>query len=171
MPRARAKTRALISSISVVAVVVAAGCGCAECDEDHLPNKGHAATPDDLVRLVQHEAKFECWSAMYDLLSAKTREKYSRLEWRLAVSSIKVPDYDYKVVDVAEKGSYGEFLSNPLNENEGFAYYDYQEPPKKKMKLKLLLLKEGTPAEWRIGMLDQDERIRAGDGRYWWFDR
>ena len=138
---------------------------------DRLPNRGHATEPAELAGIVQHEAKYECWSQLYDLLSEKTRDKYSRLEWRLAVSSIKVPDYDYRVVDVAEKGAYLDFLGNPADENEGFAYYDYEEPGKKKLKLKLLLLKQGGPPEWRIAMLDQDERVRAGDGRYWWFDR
>jgi hypothetical protein len=147
-----------------------AGCGCAECDEERIPHRGHAATPEDLVQVVQHEAHYDCASEMYDLLSAKTREKYSRLEWRLGVSSIRVPDYDYKVVDVAEKGTFVAFLPNPLDANEGFAYYDYQEPGKKKMKLKLLLLLQGTPAEWKIAMLDQNDRIAAGDSRYWWFD-
>lgn len=152
-------------------LVVAAGCGCGECCEERLPNRGHATASEDLVRIVQHEAKNECWSEMYDLLSNRTRDKYSRLEWRLGVSSIRVPDYDYRVIDVAEKGTYIEFLANPTNDFEGFAYYDYQEPPKKKMKLKLLLLREGTPGEWRIAMVDQQERIERGDLRYWWFDR
>jgi hypothetical protein len=151
------------------AALALAGCSCGECSEDRLPNRGKAATEKDLVEIVQHAARNECWSEMYDLLSARTREKYSRLDWRLGVSSIRVPDYDYRVIDVAEKGKYSDTLPNPTNENEGFAYYDYQEPSKKKMKLKLLLLKEG--AHWRIGMVDQNERIERGDGRYWWFDR
>lgn len=153
----------------MVFALVAAGCGCGECCDERLPNGGRATAPSDLVQIVQHESKNECWSEMYDLLSARTRDKYSRLEWRLGVSSIRVPDYDYKVIDVAEKGTYSDTLMNPTNESEGFAYYDYQEPRKKRMRLKLLLLKEG--ASWRIAMVDQNERIEHGDMRYWWFDR
>jgi len=152
-------------------LLLVAGCTCAECDEDHLPKRGHATTPEDLVSIVQHEAKYECWSQLYDLLSEKTREKYSRLEWRLGVSSITVPGYDYRVVDVAEKGHYIATIPSPADPGEGMAYYDYEEPPKKVLRLKLLVLKQGTPAEWRIAMVDQDERIRAGDGSYWWFDK
>ncbi len=169
MRRARPAThRTLVFLSPLVLALALAGCGCSDCDPERLPNRGEAATPEDLVKIVQHEAKFECWSEMYDLLSVRTREKYSRLEWRLGVSSIRVPPFDYRVIDVAEKGTYSDTLPNPTNEREGFAYYDYQEPPKKKMKLKLLVLKEG--AWWRVGMLDQQERIEKGDRRYWWFD-
>jgi hypothetical protein len=164
-------TRSALAVVSFLLLAALAGCGCAECCEERLPFRGHATAPDDLVKIVQYEARYECKSEMYDLLSARTRDKYSRLEWRLGVSSIRVPDYDYRVIDVAEKGTYIEFLGNPQNPDEGFAYYDYQEPPKRKMKLKLLLLREGTPAEWRIAMLDQNERIERGLARYWWFDR
>jgi len=160
-----------VRALALLACLLLAACTCAECDEERLPFHGHADTPDHLVAIVQHEAKFECTSGMYDLLSEETKKEHSRTAWRLAATHITVPDYDYKVVDIAEKGTYLAFFANPADENEGFAYYDYQEPGKKKLKLRLLLLRQGSPPEWRIAMVDQDEKIRAGDGRYWWFDR
>ena len=100
MMRARGvATRALIG---FAVLFLLAGCGCGDCCEDKLPNRGHATTAADLAQVVQHEARFECWSQMYDLFSARTREKHARLSFRIGISSITVPaPFDYRVVDVA----------------------------------------------------------------------
>jgi len=96
----------------------------------------------------------------------------------IGVSTVKLPPpTDYKVVDVMEKGDFQAAIQNPANPREAFAYIDYVEPPKEKLHLKLLLVKEkvepekGPPREeWRVGFWDQNRKVEAGDIRYWWFD-
>lgn len=149
------------------ALLYLAGCCSEQCDPERLPNRGRADTPETLATIVQHEARNECWSALYDLLSERTRNEHGRTKWRIGVSSIRVPaPYEYRVVDVMERGTW--VAAIPTSPNEAIAYYDYQEPGKKLLKLRLLLLREG--GEWRVGLVDQDERIRAGRPASWWFD-
>lgn len=159
-------------------LLAAAGCCPIECEPEGLPHRGHATTTDELAEIVRHEAKFECWSALYDLLSQKTRDKHGRTEWRLFASSIRIPaPYDYRVVDVVEKGIYVASLPDPRNPDEAIAIYDYQEPGKRKLAAHVLLrreLPEGdrdkSVPEWRIALEDQVARIERGDRRYWWFE-
>jgi hypothetical protein len=160
---------------SALVVLLLAGCTCAECDLEKIPHKNVASTPGELAEIVQYEAKYDCRSELYDLLSARTRDKYSRTEWRIGVGTIKLPPpYDYKVVDVAEKGTFDGAIIDPENPNEGFAYYFYEEPGKKKLRLKLLILREpgeSTAPAWRLALVDQQDRIDGGLAKtYWWFD-
>jgi hypothetical protein len=144
------------------------GCTPELCTREKLPNNGIAATPENLAAIVRQEANNECWSEMYDQLSAKTRDTYGRAKWWIAISSVKIPEYDYRVVDVVSKGKFLGALANPTNPHERFALYDYEEPGKKPLHANVLLLLESD--EWRVGLEDQKEHVEAGDGRYWWFD-
>lgn len=150
--------------------------GCTSvCDRERLPEQGHARTPEILARLVAYEATNECWSSLYDVLSAKTRDTYSRFEWRLGVKGIKVPPpYDYRVVDVMERGHFDGFVGDPRDSREGFAYFNYDEPGKKPLRVKLLLRREpvedSKEGEWRVALLDQQARLEKGDFTYNWFD-
>jgi hypothetical protein len=164
-------------ALAFAALVSLAGCCSAECDPERLPYRGHATTPEELAVIVQHEAHNECWSPLYDSLSKKTRDKHGRTAWRLAASSLTIPEpYDYKVVDVIEKGTFVAALPSPDNPDEALAVYDYQEPGKKQLSAHILLRREpgeelGSPKEWRIALEDQQERIERGDYRYWWFEK
>jgi hypothetical protein len=146
-----------------------AGCCSPECSPERLPNQGHATTPEVLAAIVQQEAHAECWSPLYDLLSKRTRDEYSRTKWRLGISSLTIPEYGYRVVDVVEKGTFDGAITNPNNPAEAFAYYDYAEPGKKPLHAKVLIRREDA-SEWRIALQDQIDRIERHDHRYAFFD-
>jgi hypothetical protein len=82
----------------IACAVLAATAGCSSlCDRERLPFQGDASSPEHTVAIAQYACKNECWSALYDLTSAKTREKHSYIEFRLGFPRLTVPGGEEKV--------------------------------------------------------------------------
>lgn len=164
----RTLTHCVVAGILLALGLATGGCRSAECALERLPNRGRAVEPSDLAAIVTHAAKHECYDTLYDLLSDRTRAKYSRTELRWGFPWMRLPDDlgGGYVIDALKHGKYEADFPNKANPNERFAIYRYPPDTPKERLIRVLLTQEHpegrcrlvTPLEWRIGLLDQAER-------------
>ena len=143
-----------------------AGCCTVECEPENLPFTGHPSTPEELFKLAQHAATFDCCEILHTNLSQATRDEHSETKFCLFWESIDIPDpYDYRLVDVVAKGSFvGTIPWN--NPGELLIYVEYQEQGKPNLLAQLLVVQEpderGHPTP-HLAVQDQMDRGMAFD--------
>jgi hypothetical protein len=130
------------------------------CDKENLPFAGDTSTPEHAVAVMQYGCRMECWSLLYDLMSEKTRDKYSYLKFRVGFPDLKAPGRDETVRELVART--GEVLVSQSHLGDEFrlAYLTYTEKGESK-DLNVLLIKEGT--EWHIALEEQVEKKVAFD--------
>ena len=129
---------------ALLALLVALVAGCSSvCDKEHLPNAGDVSTPEHTVALLQYGCRMECWSTLYDLMSEKTRDKYSYLKFRVGFPEIKAPGREETVRELVALT--GEVLvsQSHIGENYRLAYLTYVEKGESH-DLNVLLIQEGA---------------------------
>ncbi len=125
------------------------------CSRENLPNKGDVSTPEHAVELLQYGCRQSCWSELYDLMSEKTRAKYSYVKFRIGFPDIKPPDRDETVRELIART--GEVLvsHSHLGDNFRLAYLSHDERGESK-DFNVLLIQEG--ADWHVALQEQIEK-------------
>ncbi len=144
----------------IIIATLLAGCS-SVCDREKMPHAGDASTPENLARIVQYACRNECWSTLYDVVSAKTRDKYSYVEFRVGFPRLEAPGREGEKVAalVARTGDVLVARSH-LGPEFRLAYLTYKEGRDEK-DLNVLLIEEkdddGKP-EWHVALQEQVDR-------------
>jgi len=150
----------LILTLSALAF---AGCSCNEqCETEMLPHQGVAKTSEELHAMVSHMARYECWSTLYDHLSAATRDEHSYIKIRPFISSWKAEEpWEYAVVDILSKGELiGVWPDGP--DGTELLMLSYQEKGRPELLAQILVVDEKDDQGRSIKRLGLQEQYREG---------
>jgi hypothetical protein len=140
----------------LLAILLASLAACSSvCDREKMPFAGDTSTPEHTVSVLQYGCKNECWSALYDLMSEKTRDKYSYIKFRVGFPDLKAPGREETVRELVARTNDVLVAHSHIGDNYRLAYLTYQEGGEKK-DLNVLLIQEGT--EWHIALQEQVEK-------------
>jgi hypothetical protein len=145
--------------LAVVIAVALAGCSTV-CDREFLPNAGDTSTPEHAVALLQYGCAKECWSLLYDLMSEKTRDKYSYIKFRVGFPRIKAPGHEETVRELVARTKEVLVAHSHLGDEFRLAYLTYHEQGESK-DLNVLLVQEG--ADWHVALEEQVAKKVAFD--------
>jgi hypothetical protein len=149
-----------LAAAALVATIALAGCT-SVCDREFLPYRGDASTPEHTIALVQYACKNECWRVLYEHTSAKTRDKYSYLEFRVGFPSLKAPDHDETVRELIAATSPEVLVSHShLGDEWRLAILTYG-TGKNAKDLNVLLIQEpgeDEKPEWHVALQEQVAR-------------
>lgn len=140
-----------------------AGCACNEqCETEMLPHQGLAKTSEELHAMVSHMARYECWSTLYDYLSAATRDEHSYIKIRPFISSWKAEEpWEYAVVDILSKGELiGVWPDGP--DGTELLMLSYQEQGRPELLAQILVVDEKDEAGRSVKRLGLQEQYREG---------
>jgi hypothetical protein len=141
---------------AVLALVLLTAACSTVCDKDKLPNGGDTSTPEHVAALLQYGCQNECWSLLYDLMSEKTRDKYSYVKFRIGFPDLKAPGHDTETVRGLVARTKDVLVSHShLGDEYRLAYLTYQDGTESK-DLNVLLIQEGT--EWHVALEEQVEK-------------
>lgn len=138
----------------LLALLVVAGCSTV-CDKEKLPAGGDVTTPEHTVAILQYGCRNECWSTLYDLMSEKTRDKYSYVTFRVGFPGLKPPDREETVHELVARTNEVLVSRSHLGDNYRLAYLTYKQGGESK-DLNVLLIQEG--AEWHVALEEQVEK-------------
>jgi len=138
------------------------GCASGPCAAEKLPNQGRTQTSEELYRFVQYAAKHECWSELYDHLSARTRDEHSYIKIRPWIGSLEAEEpWEYKIVDVLAKGTFVEvFPGGP--QGQELIMVSYQEPGRPELLAQILSVEDTEDGRKvrRLGLQEQyDQKL------------
>ena len=139
---------------ALIFVAFLVGCSTV-CDREFLPNKGDVSTPEHTCQLLQYGCQKECWSLLYDLMSEKTRDKYSYIKFRVGFPDLKAPGREETVRELVARTGETLVAHSHLGDNYRLAYLSYQEKGESK-DLNVLLIQEGI--EWHVALEEQVEK-------------
>ena len=140
---------------ALLALVVAlAGCS-SVCDKEFLPHGGDTSTPEHTALILQYGCAKECWSLLYDLMSEKTRDKYSYVKFRLGFPDLKAPGRDETVRELVARTNDVLVAHSHLGDEFRLAYLTYLDGGEKK-DLNVLLIQEGD--QWHVALEEQVEK-------------
>lgn len=144
-----------------VASLVVAGCCAGPCDIENFPSQGVARDGEALHAIVRHAANNECWSELYDFLSARTRDEHSYIKMRPFISGWRAQEpWEYRVVDILAKGELiGVWPDGP--QGAELLMLTYREPGRPELLAQLLIVEEpdeetGLQVK-RLGLQEQYE--------------
>ncbi|HBP21476.1 MAG TPA: hypothetical protein DEA08_27270 [Planctomycetes bacterium] len=134
------------------------GCASGPCAREKLPNQGRTQNSEELYRFVQYAAKHECWSELYDHLSARTREEHSYIKIRPWIGSLEAEEpWEYKIVDVLAKGTFVEvFPGGP--QGQELIMVSYQEPGRPELLAQILSVEDTTEDGRKVRRLGLQEQ-------------
>lgn len=137
------------------------GCASGPCSSEQLPHQGRTRTSEELYDFVQHAAKHECWSELYDHLSARTRDEHSYIKIRPWIGSLEAEEpWEYKIVDVLAKGTFVAVYPGPGGQE--LIMVSYQEPGRPELLAQILSVEdteEGRKVR-RLGLQEQyDQKL------------
>jgi len=140
----------------IVLLLVAVLSACSTiCDKENLPNAGDTSTPEHTVALLQYGCQRECWSLLYDLMSEKTRDKYSYVKFRIGFPDLKAAGRDETVRALVAATNEVLVAHSHLGDEYRLAYLTYVDQGESK-DLNVLLVQEGT--EWHVALQEQVEK-------------
>jgi hypothetical protein len=156
-------------SWAALIAIALAGCNGAECQPESQPFHGQPRTAEELFAVVQYLAKSDCCDQLWSHLSPKSQAEHGETKFCLFWETIEIPEYGYLLADVVKQGKFVAAVEGP-KKGEWLVYVEYEEPGKKNLLAAILVSSVrylGSPTP-RVGLVEQVERIEAGDGRYWW---
>lgn len=123
-------------------------------------------SPEQAVANARFFVEKEAWSELYDLLSSKTRDEYSRIEFRLGVPGAKLPGTEVDIRTLFLRSQTLSFVPNGENSKELLWLMEDPDTSHKNCHLfQILLLHEQQQLEdlpkgsvWRFGLQDQIDR-------------
>lgn len=153
-------------AIALAAAALSAS-GCHSCrDNAPFPRED---SPEQSIANLRHFAQEECWGEAYDLLSARTRDEYGRIEWRLGAPGAEVPGTDIKIRDLILGGTPSKDVvlqaDDTRTEERMWYFSDEREGGAQRCRFyQILMLREtaelddGPAPQWRFGLQDQIDR-------------
>lgn len=148
--------------LHVVAALAAALAGC--CSTCPAPPEPANDTARRMVKNLRHYVKEECWSETYDLLSERSRDSQGYATFRLGAPGLTFPGTDVLVRDILINGEPLYFLSEftgQKSKNEQLLIFQdniAEGEDRRCRTLNFLLIQEGQPPRWALGLKDQEDR-------------
>lgn len=139
----------------VLSALMAVGCcGCPK------PDHAIADSPRNLSKSFVFYVRNECWSESYDLLSKKTQDERSYIEWRLGAPNLKFPGTELKVRDVINKGETIDIVPYDESGKDKTQLWIFEDKipggPERCRLFNFLIVPDGQ--EWRLGLQEQQVR-------------
>ena len=137
--------------------------GCASpCDRERRPFQGDLSVPEHAVAIAQYACRNECWGALYDLVSEKTKNKYSSIEFRLGFPDLKAPGSQETVAALVAGAQLDVVSRWHWGEGWRLAILTADRPTGKKelnVLLRLEPVEEGSEdLEWHVALQEQVDR-------------
>ena len=153
--------RLLRAPALVLAVSLTACCTSEACLPENLPHQGVAKTSEELAHIVRHAVSHECWSTLYDYLSARTRAEHSYIKIRPFIASQRVEEpYGYLLLDILAKGEFLGVLDGGPKGGE-LIMLSYAEPGRPELLAQVLVvtdpIQDGGGPQKRLGLQEQFE--------------
>ena len=143
--------------------LLAAGCSCGPCAVENFPHLGVARDSEELHAIVRHAAVNECWSELYDYLSARTREEHGYIKLRPFITRWRAEKpWEYRVADLIAKGELiGVWPGGP--EGSELLMLSYQEPGRPELLAQILVVSEpDEKTGLRVKRLGLQEQYESG---------
>lgn len=151
----------LLTRAALAATLLVAGCCSVECERESLPLQGVARTGEELFTVVQYAARNECKRALYDLLSARTRDEHSYLKIALFLGSITLPEpWEYAFVDVLSGGELLGVIPGPPGRE--LALVAYEEPGRPELLAQVLIVDETDEQGRDVKRIGVEEQLAEG---------